>query len=130
MHPTMATMRIARGIHGLTLCNNTTNHVFVQTVASTTDGSVPGGEANRLPWAVAVVVRPESWEVEVHQADTPQQLFELLGGCSRCVLAFVIELTDNVRVCVGVRGRWRCMRLLEPAGSGGGQGAPCPATGC
>ncbi len=48
---------------------------------------MPGGEANRLPWAVAVVVRPEAWEVEVHQADTPQQLFELLGGCGACVLA-------------------------------------------
>ncbi|GIL89851.1 hypothetical protein Vretifemale_17592 [Volvox reticuliferus] len=43
------------------------------------DGVCPSGEANRLPWAIAIVSRPQSWEVEVHQADRASQLYEQLG---------------------------------------------------
>ncbi|EFJ51381.1 hypothetical protein VOLCADRAFT_87610 [Volvox carteri f. nagariensis] len=43
------------------------------------DGEIPSGEANRLPWALAVVSKTQLWEVEVHQADTAEQLYEQLG---------------------------------------------------
>ncbi|KAG2497083.1 hypothetical protein HYH03_005077 [Edaphochlamys debaryana] len=67
------------------------------------DGTAPPGEANRLPWALAIVSRPQAWEVEVHEAETAEQLYAQLGeslyalGTVSCVYelaAAVFQIRD------------------------------------
>ncbi|GLI62235.1 hypothetical protein VaNZ11_004830 [Volvox africanus] len=62
------------------------------------DGGGVAGEANRLPWAIAVVSRPQAWEVEVYQADRASQLYEQLGTSlyQRGVVCCVYELCGAV----------------------------------
>ncbi|GIL62633.1 hypothetical protein Vafri_16832 [Volvox africanus] len=62
------------------------------------DGAGAPGEANRLPWAIAVVSRPHAWEVEVYQADRASQLYEQLGTSlyQHGVVSCVYELCGAV----------------------------------